>query len=128
MLNLVLATGTAVSALLALWRPELLLNGTPAEAGAGFYAAAYAARAIPLGMAIALLAGARGLRPLEPLLLVGAVAQLGDFAIAAAVANPGMAIGSALCAAGHLFGWRALRVRRLSERHREAPAESVVRQ
>ncbi|GAA2153575.1 MULTISPECIES: hypothetical protein [Glycomyces] len=108
-LNVVLALGTAVSAALALWRPELLLDGAPIGAGTAFYAAAYAVRAIPLGAAIAFLAATGRLRPLAPLLLIGAAAQLGDLAIAAAVQNPGMAVGSALCAAGHLFGWRVLR-------------------
>ena len=111
-LNGVLAVGTAAAALLAVWRPDLLLNGATAGEGASFYAGVYAARAIPLGAAIAFLAAARRLRPLEPLLLLGAAAQLGDLAIAAAIANPGMAIGSALCAGGHLLGWWTLRTRR----------------
>jgi hypothetical protein len=99
--NLVLGLGTAAAATLMLVRPELMVSGGDTSQ---LYAIAYAARAIPLGLAIAALIGLRRRQGLAPLLAVGAAAQLGDIVIAAATANPGMAFGAALCAAGHLWG------------------------
>lgn len=91
--------GFAVAALIA---PARLVPGVENGTGTRFYAAAYAGRAIPLGLAVAV---AVWLAPSGPglLLLLGAalLAQLADVLIGAVHRTPGMVAGAAFAAACH---------------------------
>ncbi|HEY1177457.1 MAG TPA: hypothetical protein VGF17_14970 [Phytomonospora sp.] len=102
--NLIAAVLSTGSALMALVDPTVF--GAPAAySWLEFYASAYAARAVPLGIAVAAVLLVAGLRT-RPVLLVAltvaGAAQVGDLAIGAAQGIPGMMAGSAIGAAIHL--------------------------
>ncbi|MFF1920562.1 hypothetical protein ACFVW8_08285 [Streptomyces sp. NPDC058221] len=101
-LNVAMAAGSAVAAVIAVARPTLLLPaGTDPTAGLHVYAEAYAVRAVPLAAALVyLLKGER--RALVPVLAVAGAAQLGDACIGAGRGVTGMAVGGTLAAATHL--------------------------
>ncbi|MFD8595609.1 hypothetical protein ACFV1L_11450 [Kitasatospora sp. NPDC059646] len=84
-------------------RPGLVLAANePIAAGTQLYARAYAARAVPLGIATALVLAAGPWSAARPMLTVAGLAQLGDSAIGLRERNPGMAIGAGAAAALHL--------------------------
>ncbi|MFB7476222.1 hypothetical protein [Kitasatospora sp. NPDC056184] len=101
------ALGALLSAgfgLAGLLDPGLALPDDSAiTGGVHLYAAAYAARALPLGAALLhqLLAG-RGGRGLPPLLALAGAVQIADAAIGLATRNPGMTLGATALAALHL--------------------------
>ena len=92
------SVGFAVAALIA---PARLLPEAE-DVGARFYVAAYAGRAIPLGLAVAV---AVWLAPSGPalvlLLLAALLAQLADVLIGIAHRTPGMVAGAVFAAACH---------------------------
>ncbi|KDN81763.1 hypothetical protein [Kitasatospora cheerisanensis] len=84
-------------------RPGLVLAADqPVTAGTHLYARAYAARALPLGIATALVLAAGPRDAAWPLVVVAGLAQVGDSAIGIRERNPGMAIGAGAAAALHL--------------------------
>ncbi|NED88874.1 hypothetical protein G3I76_53480 [Streptomyces sp. SID11233] len=101
-LNVAMAAGSAVAAVIAVARPPLLLPaGTEPTAGLQVYAEAYAVRAVPLAAALVYaLKGER--RALVPVLAVAGAAQLGDAYIGVSRGVTGMAVGGTLAAATHL--------------------------
>lgn len=101
-LNVAMAAGSAVAAVIAVARPTLLLPaGTEPTAGLQVYAEAYAVRAVPLAAALVYaLRGER--RALVPVLAVAGAAQLGDAYIGVSRGVTGMAVGGTLAAATHL--------------------------
>ncbi|MFC8716420.1 hypothetical protein [Kitasatospora sp. NPDC057198] len=106
----VLSTANALAALLSagssaagVLRPGLALPaGEPATAGVHLYARAYAARALPLGVATAAAVWTGGAAA-GPLLLVSGLAQVADSAIGFRQRNLGMGIGAGACAVLHLL-------------------------
>lgn len=108
-LNSLAAAASIGFAIAALIRPTLLARPAASEAIGRFYPAMYAARAIPLGGAVAAVVC---LGPpstvLIILLLTAAAAQLGDLIIGAAVRTPGMVAGAAVGVLCHLSGVVAL--------------------
>ncbi|MFG2674382.1 hypothetical protein [Streptomyces sp. NPDC048445] len=101
-LNVAMAAGSAVAAVIAVARPTLLLPaGTEPTAGLQVYAQAYAVRALPLAAALVYaLKGER--RALVPVLAVAGAAQAGDAYIGVSRGVTGMAVGGTLAAATHL--------------------------
>ncbi|MHC3818468.1 hypothetical protein [Streptomyces sp. DT9] len=101
-LNVAMAAGSAVAAVIAVARPTLLLPaGTEPTAGLQVYAQAYAVRAVPLAAALVYaLQGER--RALVPVLAVAGAAQAGDAYIGVSRGVTGMAVGGTLAAATHL--------------------------
>lgn len=95
-LNLLVALGTAAFALAALINPALALTGGGVTDGVDFYAQAYAARAIPLGVAVAATLAPRWRRGLPAMLILAGVVQVGDVFIGITQANPGMITGAAI--------------------------------
>jgi len=94
-----LSAGSSVAGVL---RPGLALTaGEPVTAGVHLYARAYAARALPLGVATAA-AVWTGAAAAGPLLLVSGLAQVADSAIGFRRRNLGMGIGAGACAVLHL--------------------------
>jgi hypothetical protein len=85
--NLVLAAASLAFAVIALVAPALLLpSGAAVTEGVRYYAAFYAARALPLGLALVIVLlrihpDSRNQGMLGALLLVSAAAQLGDAVI-----------------------------------------------
>lgn len=96
--NAVLGVTSAAFGVLALARPGLLDPG-PASP---FYARMYAARGIPLGLAVAATSVTGS--PSRPLLAAAAAAQLGDAAIGLARRNPGMTLFPLAGACVHAAG------------------------
>ncbi|WP_327337211.1 hypothetical protein OG384_13770 [Streptomyces sp. NBC_01324] len=101
-LNVAMAAGSAVAAVIAVARPTLLLPaGTEPTTGLQVYAQAYAVRAVPLAAALVYaLKGER--RALVPVLAVAGAAQAGDAYIGVSRGVTGMAVGGTLAAATHL--------------------------
>lgn len=83
--NTIVGLASSAFGVLALTRPSAL-DAEPS----GFYARMYAARAIPLGMAVA--ASCVGARPSPALLAAAAGAQAGDALIGIRRRSPGMAV------------------------------------
>ncbi|MEU1491292.1 hypothetical protein ABZ456_13665 [Streptomyces sp. NPDC005776] len=101
-LNAAMAVGSAVSAVIGVLHPTLVLPaGTEPTAGLRMYAEAYAVRAVPLAVVLIHLLR-REHRALVPVLAVAGVAQLGDLYIGIDQGISGMAVGGALGAALHL--------------------------
>ena len=115
--NSLMALGSAAFGVLALIRPEAL-NGPRGEGealgecggsdvradveAARLYAAMYAGRAIPLGLAVSAVAWAAPDERATALLLgVAVVAQIADVVAAAANRLKGMAVGAAFAALVH---------------------------
>ncbi|SDM47782.1 hypothetical protein SAMN04487766_10322 [Actinomyces ruminicola] len=112
LLNSVMGAVSVIAAAAALLRPGLLVpSGTGTDVDRDrFYPAMYAARAVPLGVVVAVIVWLTPLCPLTQLVLaMAALAQLGDVAIGVARRQPGMAGGAAVAAAIHLAGLVALR-------------------
>ncbi|MFJ9846784.1 hypothetical protein ACIRYZ_41410 [Kitasatospora sp. NPDC101155] len=102
--NAVAALISAGSSVAGVLRPGLALPaGEPVNAGTDLYARAYAVRAVPLGLATALLllTGAPH-GAAWPMLLVAGLAQAGDSAIGARYRNRGMTFGAGAFAVLHL--------------------------
>jgi hypothetical protein len=82
--NMIPIVASLAFAVMALVSPALLLPaGVPVTAGAAYYAAFYAARALPLGLALAIVLlrirpDSRNQGMLGALLLVAGAAQIGD--------------------------------------------------
>lgn len=101
-LNTAMAVGSAVSAVIGVLHPTFVLSTeTEPSAGLQMYAQAYAARAVPLAVALVHLLR-REHRALVPVLAVAGVAQLGDLYIGVDRGVTGMAVGATLAAATHL--------------------------
>ncbi|WP_136192460.1 MULTISPECIES: hypothetical protein [Actinomyces] len=109
LLNSVMGAVSVIAAAAALLRPGLLVpSGTGTDVDR-FYPAMYAARAVPLGVVVAVIVWLTPLYPLTQLVLaVAALAQLGDVVIGVARRQPGMAGGAVVAAACHLAGLVAL--------------------
>ncbi|MEV0651250.1 hypothetical protein AB0I28_38950 [Phytomonospora sp. NPDC050363] len=112
--NLVAAFLSTGAAVLALFDPGVL--GAPAvDSWLALYAQAYAARSIPLGLAVGAVLLVGGLRARPAVLVtltVAGLAQVGDLAIGAAQGIPGMMAGSAIGAVAHLASVAVLARRR----------------
>lgn len=103
-LNLVAATLSTVSAAMGMVNPAIF-GAEHVTTWMTFYADAYAARAIPLGVAmwaVLLVPALRSRRTVTVLALIAGAAQLGDLVIGATQGIPGMMAGSAIGAAMHL--------------------------
>ncbi|WP_329565119.1 hypothetical protein [Kitasatospora sp. NBC_01266] len=101
--NAVAALVSAGSSIAGALRPGLALApGEPVTAGADLYARAYAARAVPLGIATAAVLLVGGHAAAWPMLVVAGLAQAGDSAIGAQRRNPGMGFGAGAFAVLHL--------------------------
>ncbi|MGW6919245.1 hypothetical protein ACWGB8_36335 [Kitasatospora sp. NPDC054939] len=114
------------SCLAGLVDPGLALpRGSAITSGVHVYAGAYAARALPLGVAlIHQLLASRTKRGLLPLLVVAGVVQIGDAVIGLTVQNPGMTLGAGALAVLHLAS--AARIARPERRSPSAaPAASA---
>ncbi|BAJ31440.1 MULTISPECIES: hypothetical protein [Kitasatospora] len=101
--NALAALAGAGSSVAGALRPGLALSADePVTAGTHLYAWAYAARALPLGLATAVAAWADAAAA-WPLLLISGLAQVGDSAIGFRRRNLGMAFGAGACAVLHLL-------------------------
>ncbi len=124
LLNSLMGVSSAAAATVAVLRPALLAPKQPlstntlesngaAQAARNtehirsnrFYPAMYAARAIPLGVTVAITVWFTPVFPLTQLVLaVAALAQLADIAIGFTCHQYGMAAGGAVAASCHLTG------------------------
>lgn len=101
--NAIVALISAGSSVAGALRPGIALGRTePVNAGTDLYARAYAARAVPLGLAAAVVLLADARAAAWPMLLVAGLAQVGDSAIGARRRNLGMALGAGAFAVLHL--------------------------
>ncbi|MFF2144022.1 hypothetical protein [Kitasatospora sp. NPDC058190] len=102
--NAVAALVSAGSSIAGVLRPGLALpGGGPVTAGTDLYARAYAVRAVPLGLAVALLSLTGSTDAATwPLLAVAGLAQAGDSAIGVRYRNRGMTFGAGAFAVLHL--------------------------
>ncbi|MFC5908651.1 hypothetical protein [Streptacidiphilus monticola] len=101
--NAVAAIVSAGSSVAGVLRPGLgLPAGEPVTAGVDVYARAYAARALPLGVAAAAVLWAGERVAAWPMLVVAGLAQAGDSAIGVRWRNAGMALGAGAFAVLHL--------------------------
>ena len=100
-LNLIVALGSAVFGLLALFRPTLLNPAANNSGEEAFFARMYAARAVPFGLVAGILPLFAGGWPVAALLFAAALAQAGDLAIAWNRRIVGMAAGSVLATLVH---------------------------
>lgn len=91
----VLSLGTVAFALVALVQPSALVPGE-SVLGVRYYAAMYAARAIPLGAAVVVMLVRGAVAP--ALFWVAAACQLGDAAIGAWAGQPGQVVTPLLLA------------------------------
>ncbi|PHP52216.1 hypothetical protein BW737_011180 [Actinomyces ruminis] len=109
LLNSVMGAVSVIVAVAALLRPGLLVPGSTGTDVDRFYPAMYAARAVPLGVVVAVIVWLTPVYPLTQLVLaVAALAQLGDVVNGLACRQPGMAGGAVVAAACHLAGIAAL--------------------
>ncbi|QHO91195.1 hypothetical protein CWT12_07505 [Actinomyces sp. 432] len=109
LLNSVMAAASVIAAAAALLRPGLLAPSGTGDDADRFYPAMYAARAVPLGVVVAMVVWLTPVYPLTQLVLaIAALAQLGDVASGIARRQPGMAGGTVVAAACHLAGLAAL--------------------
>ncbi|WP_157777402.1 hypothetical protein [Nocardia terpenica] len=99
--NAVFALVSGGFAIAAALRPAMLAHG-PATPAASLYAWTYAARAIPLTIAVVILPILGDWPGLVAILLVSGAVQAADVAIGAAQRNWGMTAGAAVAAAVHL--------------------------
>ncbi|MEU1203502.1 hypothetical protein ABZ446_45940 [Streptomyces sp. NPDC005813] len=99
--NTVAVTVSAVSSVVGMAAPGLLLNGATPGDGAEIYAQAYAVRQLPLTAAFLTALSGRHRRHLVPVLLVSGLVQAGDALIGATSGIPGMAAGGTLAATLH---------------------------
>jgi hypothetical protein len=102
--NTVAALVSAGSSAAGMVRPQLaLVAGESVDGGTRLYAQAYAARAVPLGIALALaLCLGAGAPVLWPVLAVAGLAQAGDSVIGFRRRNRGMGWGAGAFAVLHL--------------------------
>ncbi|MBF6064861.1 hypothetical protein IU500_25530 [Nocardia terpenica] len=100
--NAVFALVSGGFAIAAALRPAVLAHG-PVTSAASLYAWMYAARAIPLTIAVVILPTLGDRSGLVAILLVSGAVQAADVAIGAAQRNWGMTTGAAVGAAVH-FG------------------------
>lgn len=109
--NVLAALISAGSGLAGALRPGIALApGEPVTAGTDLYARAYAARAVPLGLATALVLPADVRAAAWPMLVVAGLAQVGDSTIGWRRRNTGMALGAGVFAVLHLASaWRLAR-------------------
>lgn len=111
LLNTVVATATVGAALIALARPQLMLPAGAAGDGESYYAAMYAARAVPLGLAAVAVVWIPGAHAATILVLAAAAAaQVGDVVIGLRHRSRGMAVGAAFAAVCHAAGALAVMV------------------
>ena len=100
--NAVIALGTIGFALATAAKPALLSRSTEPLAGEQLFTRMYAARAIPIGLAAAIVPFV-GTEPLTLIvLLIAAIAQLGDVVVGLAAKNWGMSGGAVIAAVVHL--------------------------
>lgn len=112
-LNLLGAATATISAVLGLADPGVF-GAEQVTEWVTFYAGAYAARAVPLGvvMAVVLLTpGLRSRRTVAVLAIVSGAAQIGDILIGATHGIPGMMAGATIGAALHAVSLAWLRRR-----------------
>ncbi|WP_052390812.1 hypothetical protein [Streptomyces sp. NRRL B-24484] len=101
--NALAALVSAGSSVAGVLRPGLgLPAGEPVTAGTHVYARAYAARAVPLGIATAVAVAVGSAAVAGPMLLVSGLAQVGDSAIGFRQRNLGMGFGAGAFAVLHL--------------------------
>ncbi|MEW1909071.1 hypothetical protein AB0442_11490 [Kitasatospora sp. NPDC085895] len=101
--NALAALVSAGSSVAGVLRPGLgLPEGEPVTVGTHVYARAYAARAVPLGVATAVAVTAGGAAAAWPMLLVSGLAQMGDSAIGFRQRSLGMGFGAGAFAVLHL--------------------------
>ena len=101
--NALAALVSAGSSVAGVFRPGLgLPDGEPVTAGTHVYVQAYAARAVPLGLATAAAMWADNAAVAWPMLLVSGVAQVADSAIGFRQRNLGMGFGAGAFAVLHL--------------------------
>jgi hypothetical protein len=100
--NIAAAALSAGSAVLGMLDPEILLTPGSGSSGVTFYALAYGARAVPLGLAVITLLALRRWGALIPMLALAGLVQVGDAFIGLGYAIPGMVAGSLLGASVHL--------------------------
>jgi hypothetical protein len=94
---------SAGSSIAGVLRPGLALpKGEAVTAGTDLYVRAYAARAVPLGLATALVLLGDDRVATWPMLVVAGLAQVGDSAIGVRQRNMGMALGAGAFAVLHL--------------------------
>ncbi|WP_306191030.1 MULTISPECIES: hypothetical protein [unclassified Streptomyces] len=101
--NAIAALISAGSSIAGALRPGIALAHTePVTAGTDMYARAYAARAVPLGLATAVVLLADARAAAWPMLVVAGLAQVGDSALGARQRNLGMTLGAGVFAVLHL--------------------------
>ncbi|MCU7827043.1 hypothetical protein [Kitasatospora sp. DSM 101779] len=101
--NALAALVSAGSSVAGVVRPGLgLPAGEPVTVGTHVYARAYSARAVPLGVATAVVMAAGTAAVAWPMLLVSGLAQVGDSAIGFRLRNLGMGFGAGAFAVLHL--------------------------
>jgi hypothetical protein len=102
-LNTLAALVSALSSLLAVARPGLMTRSSAPTVGERFYVLAYAARAVPFGVAAAVLPlTGRGF-PVALVLFAAATAQLADAGIGMWRKERGMIAGGATLSVVHLI-------------------------
>jgi hypothetical protein len=104
-LGALIAGGFAVAALVD---PAAILPGVTASAGLRLYAAAYAARQLPLTAVLLGLLARPARRALVPVLVLAGLVQAGDVVIGVASQRVGMIVGGGLLAVVHLASARWL--------------------
>jgi|HubBroStandDraft_6_1064221.scaffolds.fasta_scaffold150268_2 hypothetical protein len=101
-LNLVLSLVTAAGGALALFRPTTLLGATRADPGGSYYVRLYSARAIPIGIAAAILPFLLRRPGAASFLFVAAAIQAGDAFAGALRSNVKMAVAASITAVVHI--------------------------
>ncbi|WP_143664666.1 hypothetical protein [Streptomyces sp. NRRL B-24572] len=97
------ALASAGSSVAGVFRPGLALpDGEPVTTGTQVYVQAYAARAVPLGLATAAAMWTGDTAVARSMLLVSGVAQVADSAIGFRLRNLGMGLGAGAFAVLHL--------------------------
>jgi hypothetical protein len=101
-LNIITAVITGAAGISAAVNPATVAPGVEVGSGAVYFAQLYAARAIPLAVAVIVIFVTRREKWVAPILLVSGVVQLADVAIAIGHSNVGLLAGAAVSAIVHL--------------------------
>jgi hypothetical protein len=102
-LNTLAAVVSALSSMLAVARPALMTRSSAPSGGERFYAQAYAARAVPFGVAAAVLPLVGRGFPAALVLFAAAATQLADVAIGLWRKEKGMIAGGGTLSVIHLI-------------------------
>jgi len=100
-LNAFVSTASIVSAVLSLFRPSMLSNSPEALAGEVFFARMYAARAVPLGIALVFIPYRASRVTSGSVVLLGALIQLLDVGVAIASGIRRMVFGALVGTIAH---------------------------